>query len=62
MQLQLQVKLMMKRYLFATQIIEHRAHSLQIRVDNGFLKFEPNKGTCQMILFLLMVFNIQGFT
>ena len=27
--------MMMKRYLFATQIIEHSAHSLLIRVDNG---------------------------
>ena len=24
-----------KRYLFTTQIIEHSAHSLLIRVDNG---------------------------
>ena len=27
--------MMMKSYLFATQIIEHNAHSLLIRVDNG---------------------------
>ena len=49
---------MMKRYLFATQIIEHSAHSLLIRVDNGlFLNSGPIwahvKWTCLLLIHFL---------